>query len=88
MIKDGLAEPKVPRRLKREGWRDISTAPLAKRYRYNECAFPAEIEGLTTHGMTVIARYCANGTYEDQWTNLTGKVVFQLTHWRPRTFTC
>lgn len=84
MIKDGLAEPKVARALKREGWRCISTAPIARRVWDGVAVVPAEIEGLTHHGLVVIAVYDPTGKdCEDRWTNRFGNTVYVLTHWRP-----
>lgn len=87
MIRDGVDAQPVARRLRREGWRDISTVTFADHYsgclRMGLTVRPTIIEGLTSHGVTVLARYDASGDYEDRWTNISGTIAFNLTHWRP-----
>lgn len=89
MIRDGIDHPSVARKLRKDGWADISTALLATANVINLDAGidvtvdPIIVEGLTSHGYIVEAHYDATGDYEDRWTNRFGNVVYLLTHWRP-----
>jgi len=86
MIRDGvdLIEPD------RHGWMPIDAIPIATGWwtagtrTLDVVAEPMLIEGLTTHGAVVLARYSADGLYNDRWVNDLGDVVYRLTHARPR----
>lgn len=85
MIRDGIDQPRVARKLRRDGWMPIETAPLVNRssYRPDEPLEGNVVEGLTTHGYQVEAHYDATGDYEDRWTNRYGNIIYRLTHRRP-----
>lgn len=73
----------------RHGWLPIHLIPLATGWwaagtRTLDCvAEPMVIEGITTHGHIVVARYSADGQYNDRWVSEVGDIVYRLTHGRP-----
>lgn len=83
MIRDGLAEPKPDA----YGWLPIDELPLATgQWTLDPCtvtASPRIIEGVTTSGRFVTARYHATGDYSDRWVSLCGRFTYRLTHGRP-----
>lgn len=82
MIRDGLAEPKPDA----YGWLPIDALPLASGGwsldPLTVVATPHVIEGITTNGRYVTARYHARGDYQDRWGSLCGRFTYRLSHGR------
>lgn len=80
MIKDGVDTVVADYR----GWLPIAEAPLATNVYSGRdiAADPMRIEGITTHGRIVEAWYYAASDYLDRWCDVTGRVVYRLTHFR------
>lgn len=84
MIKDG-ADRVAP---DCHGWVPIKDIALATGHWCADAdgldviAEPMVIEGVTTFGKIVLARYYADGSYRDTWTSMTGDIVYRLTHAR------
>jgi hypothetical protein len=62
--------------LRADGWIPIEDAPL-------EPGIDVEVEGLTSDGRRILARYWARGDYVDRWTDRGANLLLDLTHWRP-----
>ena len=78
------------RDLRAAGWHPIRTAPIAVLDVVIRAvggsifaSGPNTIVGMTSHNRIVRARYDADGSYLDRWTNERGNVFYTLTHWRP-----
>lgn len=84
MIRDGVDQ----RVSAIQGWQPIQDAPLGRRVLVDRDfpdtfrAIPRRIYGLTRDGRAVYAWYRADGDYVDRWTDRSGTVVFDLTHFR------
>lgn len=84
MIRDGVDR----RQSAIQGWMPIDEAPLGRRVTVDRdfpdtfWAHPRRILGLTRDGRSVYAYYRADGDYVDRWTDRSGTVVYDLTHYR------
>ena len=83
MIRDGVDR----RQSAIHGWMPIDEVLFASSWallddRGEFWVRPKRILGLTRDGRSVYAYYRADGDYVDRWTDRTGTVVYELTHYR------
>lgn len=84
MMKDGVEH----RKSAIQGWAPIEEALLSGiwtmsgEYSGEVWVKPKRILGMCRDGRSVHAYYRADGDYVDRWTDRSGRVVYDLTHYR------